>query len=568
MSSVTLVRLTGVRCLALILLLAAAFPLHAQQSPGVEERPTPYSLMQRQAEEARLAQGLTALEGAVDPEEYVVGPGDQFLVSIGGAVPIKTEALVSADGSIALPDVGTVEAAGRTLEEVQSAAVRRLKEKYAHVPVSVSLVGLRHFYVHIAGAVPRSGRYSMLPISRVDDALQQAFAARAGAVPNPARHDKWFLAGSATSEIPTLDGSYQPALRKIKLTHQDGSVETLDLMRYYIAGDLESNPYLLDGDRLTVPAYHITHDAVIVTGDVPYAGRFAYRSGDTARDLLLLASGPEILETLDQVRLVRRDGEQPMTRTIDLADIAAGHAEPVPLRPGDLLEVVHEERATATVYGLVQYPGSYPIIEGETTLQELVEMAGGIEADADVRAASITRRKTRRAQPDSGAGQQSYVLQSWKQPYETIDLDHLAETNHAPIHLRDQDVVAFPRDEEMVFVAGNVPEPGYVSYVPGQSARYYLLQAGATDPLRTGVYVIDAATGRTQNGAEASVKAGATVFVNPTALGEAPPITQMAFDKREADRRAALTRTQIIISGLTATIGILATLDRFGLLGN
>ncbi len=569
MFPVSTLRRIGLLCLSVCIIFGSGLPVRAQQFPGTPagDNTVPYQAMRQQLAQSAISDGFTALEGAVDPERYIVGPGDRFLISIGGAFPMDEQVMVSADGSMTLPDVGAIDAAGRTLEVVEATALRRLNEQFTNVPVSVSLVGLRHFYVHIAGAVPQAGRYPMLPIARLDDAIQHAFAARANAQPNALRNDLWFLPGSATSQMPGLDQSYQPALRKIKLIRREGEAPvTFDLLRYYVTGEAAFNPYLLDGDRIRVPAYHTVRGAVIVTGDLPYAGRFAYRDGDRARDALLLAAGPEILQTLDRVRLVRRGGEDPVTRTFSIADVLAGRSEPVYLQPGDLLDVLHTERATATIYGLVHYPGSYPVVPGTTTLQELVEMAGGLKPGADIGTAQVTRTSPSQEGDYARVFSEARLNGDLEAPHTVIDLESLAQRG-SPVYLQDQDVVTFPRDTEMVFVSGNVPEPGYFPYVPGQSARYYIIQAGGRQPLVTAAYVIDAIDGEVLRGADAAVAPGVTVFVNQRALGEMPQISELAFERNRAIRQANLQRTTLIITGVTAAIGIIATLDRFGLFG-
>ena len=556
--------------LALLVLLVTAPLAQAQDMSGSNQQSVPFQLMQRQQMLPDAPTGDLALEGAVDPDEYVIGPGDKLLVSIGGAMPLEEEVLVSADGTVALPDVGAISAAGQSLEAVESAALEQLRDKYAHVPVSVSLVGLRHFYVHIAGAVPQPGRYAVTPIARVDDAIQRAYAAMQQAKQNPENQDELYLPGSAVSQRPSLNSAYRPALRNIKLVRKDGTVQRVDLMRYYLTGDPQFNPYLRDGDRLSVPTFHINRGAVVITGDVPYAGRFSYREGDTVQDLLLLASGPNLYEDIDQARLVRRGSDKAVTEIIDVDAVQSGRAEPTLLEPGDLIDVIQREEATAAIYGFVEYPGTYPIVAGETTLQELVEMAGGLQPDANPAVAYIERRKSEQFKSVSRASEldffgRTYLKSELNHNHVVIDLEKLLQPGAEPFYLNDRDAVIFPKDEGTIFVTGNVPKPGYQQYEPGKPASYYIAQAGGQGPLSTGVYVIEGTTGETREGINTIVRTGETVFINRTDFAENPEIAQMALTDESARRQANIARTQIIISSLTAAVGILATLDRFGL---
>ena len=570
MISVPSLHRSGVLALTIALILGAS-DIFAQQLPQSGEQSIPFQLMQKRQQlmQEAVSTGL-ALEGAVDPEMYVVGPGDRFVVSIGGSVPVEEEVLVGADGSMALPDVGAIQAAGHSLEAVEDAAMDRLNDKYAHVPVSMSLVGLRHFYVHIAGTVPQPGRYAVTPIARVDDAIQRAYAAMQQAKQNPENQNELYLPGSAVSQRPSLNSAYRPALRSIKLVRKDGTVQRVDLMRYYLTGDPQYNPYLRDGDRLTVPAFHINRDAIVITGDVPYAGRFSYRDGDTVQDLLLLACGPNLYEEIDQARLVRRGGDKAVTEIIDVDAVRSGREEPTSLQPGDLIDVMQTEEATAAIYGFVEYPGTYPVVAGETTLQELVEMAGGLQPDANPAVAYVERRKSEQFKSVSRASEldffgRTYLKSELNHNHVVIDLQKLLQPGAEPFFLNDGDAVVFPKDEGTIFVTGNVPKPGYQQYEPGKPASYYVERAGGQGPLSTGVYVIEGTTGETREGINTIVRTGETVFINRTDFAENPEIAQMALTDESARRQANIARTQIIISGLTAAVGILATLDRFGL---
>ena len=450
----------------------------------------PLLQLQRRAMEASLQSGLLALEGAVDPAEYVLGPGDLFNIDIGGLVPISQATPVSVSGNLVLPEAGIIPAAGRTLEAVQQEAVAALRQRYRNVPVDVSLVQPRMFYVHISGAVPEPGRYLMLPVSRVDDVVQQAYASRIVERPDPQAEGQPRIVTSATSERPAINTDFRPALRNIVVTRRDGSEETIDLIRYYTTGDTKDNPYLRDGDVVTVPSYHIRRDAVRVSGEVAYPGIFDVRPDDTVLDLLTLAAGPSGLATLRTVRLTRThsDGRTEIN-TLDAQRIISGQTPAPPVQAGDHLNVLPEEIAQARIQGRVIYPGTFRIENGKTTLRELVEMAGGLKSDANLRAAFLEREKSLDFRESGRASDLDFFSRVYAQSFVDqkasrviVDIEAALQPDDEDIVLYDGDRVVFPRDEGTVFVMGNVPQPGYVEYVEGQPARYYIDQAGGAGP--------------------------------------------------------------------------------------
>lgn len=551
--------------LGLLLLPMFAGSILAQNRLGQPDQGQvdPLEQLRQRLPEVSMEAGMLALEGALDPSEYIVGPGDQFAVSIGGVAAVQTVVPVSAEGSLVLPEVGIVPAAGRTLEVVQRDAVQALRRAYRNVAVDVALVQLRRFYVHISGAVPEPGRYLVQPISRVDDALLQAYASRMVQRPDPQSEGELRIITSATSERPTFNEDFRPSLRTVRLIHRDSTEESLDLIRYYQTGDTSENPYLRDGDVIMVPSYHIERDGLLVTGEVSYPGRFAYRPGDTALDLLKLAAGPNELDLGNEIQLIRRGSDgRAQTRVLDLDAMQAGQS--VPLQPGDRINVVPRQIATAQINGLVEYPGTYPIEDGQTTLRELIEMAGGLKPDADLKAAFLERRKSLTFKEEGEISDlnffsRTYLANARRANRLVVNIADALQPGGEDIVLYDDDLIVFPRDEGTVFITGNVAQPGYVPFVEGQDAAYYIAQAGGKGALSKGVYVFEEGTGQMRTGEGSVVRPGDTVFVNREDVAASPEIAALLISDQNARRQARIATTQTIITGLTAITSVVTT---------
>ena len=540
--------------------------------PGLLDpmRANPLLQLQQRAMDASFQSGLVALEGAVDPSEYVVGPGDQFSITIGGIAPISQMTSISIDGNLALPDAGAISAAGRHLDVVRREALAALRQRYRNVPLEVSLMQPRLFYVHISGAVPEPGRYLMLPMSRVDDAVQQAYASRIIERPDPRSEGLPRIISSATSERPVLNAAYQPSLRNVRITHRDGTEQTLDLIRYYNTGDTKDNPYLLDGDVITVPPYHVSRESARVAGDVAYPGIFDLRPDDTILDLLMLAAGPAGVVPSAEVRLTRRTDGQSQSRLYDVKDLLDGTVPPMLVEPGDFINVLPQDIAEASIQGQVEYPGTYRIENDKTTLRELIEIAGGLKSDASLRAAFI-ERPTMQSFKESGAisdldfFSRTFLQNSIKAEQLSVDIEAALGPGGEDIVLQNNDRIVFPRNDGLVFVTGNVPKPGYVAYVEGQNARYYTDQAGGQGPLTTAVYVFEDGSGQMHLGPETTVRSGDTVFIDREDIAESPEIAGLLINDEMSKRQTRIITTQTYITGITAMISIIATLKSFGL---
>jgi polysaccharide biosynthesis/export protein len=511
------------------------------------------------------AGGTLALEGPIDEQTYLLGPGDQLALTIGGAAPVQLVVPITADGYLVLPEAGTIRGAERTLAAVRAEVLDLLRTYYRNVPVTLSLLAPRSFYVHLSGVVPEPGRYLVMPLGRLDDALQQAFAARASAQPDPAENNALKIAGSATSERPALQPTFRPSLRNLEIKHRDGTSESVDLIRYYIDGDMTHNPYLRDGDMIRVPAYDRTRETIRVTGDIASDAYIEYRAGDTVLDILRMAAGDLEGKALGEVRLTRRlpDGSAE-TRVVDLGAQLAGTQEAILVEPGDHVNVVPREIEQAAIYGFVQYPGTYPIQSAKTTVRELLASAGGLKPEASVRAAYIERRQSQTFKGDGQASDldffgRAYLQQSLRENRLSISLEDALAPDAPDVILYTGDVIVFPRDEQTVYLTGNVVQPGYLPFVDGQTADYYIARAGGQAPLSTGVYVFEAGTGEVHTTGGVIVKPGDTIFVNREPTSDNPEVQALILTDQASRRQAGIARTQTVITGITALVSVINT---------
>ncbi len=541
-----------------------AAPVFSQVSPPVsppgnpyleDSAETPALRLQQQIMQGSFGQEVTALEGPLDAEAYILGPGDVFSVAVGGLAPVRQSVPVSATGLLTLPEAEAIKAGGRTLASVQQEAVAALQRIYVHVPVSVSLVQTRKFYVHIAGAVPEPGRYLMPPISRVDNAVGYAYRAQIAICPDPAICP----ATSASSELPQLQEGFRPALRNIRVTSRDSTRRTVDLMRYYTMGDMDANPPLRDGDYIMVPSYHETRDAVRVSGEVPFAGSYDVRPNDYLMDLLEIVTAESGLEELHEVRITRAN-EARETLSVMVPDLLQDQSRGPMIQKGDLINVLPRIIDQAAIYGRVTYPGTYRISGGKTTLTDLLELAGGLKDDASSRSAFLERNNSLNFREFGRSSNLDFFSREYALSFPAhvanrliIDIDAILRKEAEDVVLHDGDRIVFPRDESTVVVTGSVRRPGLVTFSVGQDARHYISLAGGLAPNARSIYVFQDGTGDFRTGASAAVRSGDTIFVDRKDNAESAQSAQLLLTKQQ--QRIQLT--QVIITGVTAITGII-----------
>lgn len=103
------------------------------------------------------------LATSVGTRASVLGPGDQISVDVFGVAELSREVTVQSGGSIALPLVGTLQAAGRTTDELGEEIRSRLVGRYVRDPsVSVNLVEVASQIFAIEGEVRAPGVYPLV----------------------------------------------------------------------------------------------------------------------------------------------------------------------------------------------------------------------------------------------------------------------------------------------------------------------------------------------------------------------------------------------------------------------
>jgi polysaccharide biosynthesis/export protein len=306
----------------------------------------------------------TAIMDQLDPDEYILGPGDVLWLTAAGGLPTGfypvsgTSILyltIAPDGSIVIPMVGAIPVSGLTLAEGSWSAAQAVTERFRGVSAEAGLAGVRSCRVPVSGYVGSPGIMDAMGSDRLSDIL----AAAGGILPG----------GSVKSVL---------------LIHSGGDTTTVDYSLYQRSGDLGSNPMLSPGDRVRiVPATELieVEGAVVARGQFPL-GRDAegtwlegsrvlleYIEGETAGGAVSRAGGFAPWALRDSAYIERiSDG-----RTSILSS-GEGILE-IALSPGDRV-VCPGSPGTVAVTGYVFEPGTYPYVAGSDAFY-YVAQAGG-----------------------------------------------------------------------------------------------------------------------------------------------------------------------------------------------
>lgn len=290
---------------------------------------------------------MQALGAPIDAEQYYVGPGDQFLVSVWASLEESLPAQISPEGKLIIPTVGAIDVRGKSLAEAQEIARREVSGKYVNSKISIDLVLVRGIRVHVTGQVRNPGPYSVLAVYRVADALQ--------------------LAGGLTS------WAFE---RGIQVRHADSTIDHVDLHAYKNLGILKENLYLRGGDVVYVPAINLNRPTVKVEGAVNDPGIYELSENETLTDFLLRVNALSRRTDLNYAYVERPQGNGEF-ETIPifkyLNNGGNGHSDLI-LQNGDRINVP-QRLEDVYVIGAVHKPGPYPYIPGFKA-QDYVGLAG------------------------------------------------------------------------------------------------------------------------------------------------------------------------------------------------
>jgi protein involved in polysaccharide export with SLBB domain len=335
--------------------------------------------------------------------EYVVGPGDGLTVDIWGGISQRLQRVVDRSGRVDLPEVGTVEVAGRNLGDVQHMVQTVLRRQFRDVGVDVSLSRLRTVRVYVVGDVERPGAYDISALSSPLNALYAAGGPTSGGSLRILRHyrgkqlvqqvdvydlllhgihaDMQGLQPGDTIQVPPLGGQVtlegmvrRPAI--YELNNEKSLAEVLELaggvmptgtLRHVDVERVEDHASrtmlrldipetnnqaqatqaledfkIQDGDKVKItPILPYADKTVYLDGYVSRPGKFAYRDGMKVTDLVASYKDllPEPSTTHAEIIRLSQPDYTPTVLAFNLGDALSGKDQDLVLKPFDTVRV-------------------------------------------------------------------------------------------------------------------------------------------------------------------------------------------------------------------------------------
>lgn len=430
----------------------------------------------RETTEKVVKESSGLFEREIDPESYILGPEDEFSISILSAEPKVFTAKISPDGLMLIKGVGVVNLKDKTLAEGKEIIKKKIRETFNTDDVFILLKDIRRFKVTVSGTVPKQNIVPATAVDRVSEAIERA-------------------------------GGYKhnSSLRNIVLLRKGGERKKIDLVKYFLLGDEEANPYLLGGDHiLLVPLNE--RNSLSIKGAVNNKGVFEYVDGDSLSTLIKFGQGFQEEAFLDSVEYVTFDLDQNeiIRQYLDLnswRDIMTHKGElpgDFPLKANDRVYVRVDQNWPKTSYavilGEVKYPGYYAVGNYSTRVSDLISLAGGFTENASIENIEYIRQKDFdekdtemerlwRTPPSEMSVSEKQYFQARKMEKRgkmAVNFAQVLENTNSDdnIFVLNKDSIIVPQKKDYINIVGRVNNPGRVIFKKGMTYLEYINIAG------------------------------------------------------------------------------------------
>jgi len=374
--------------------------------------------------------------------DYLLGPGDQLIISVWGKLNLDYKPTIDLEGKVVFPEIGVLHLAGLTFSEAQKSLEKELARYYrpSEVQVNISMGRLRSIRVFVIGNVTHPGSYTLSSFSTLINAL---------------------LAAGGPSKVGTM--------RDIQIKRNGQTVVHFDLYDFLLKGDKTKDIRLLPEDVIWVP---FIGPSVGLVGHVKNPAIYELKEDVRLLDLIAMAGGLTSIAFKGRVQIQRVEDHRLITYFEgDLVDIEKEGEKNRLLVDGDIVRLfpVMEKKNIVIISGAVGSSGEFGIEPGKSTVKQVLNQAGGLLYHA-FHEGSITRVKVTQEGPQT--------------EYIRVDLKKALEGDSAhdiPLEMNDYIFVRSIPEWQLyrrVELKGEVLFPGEYTIKRGESISSLIERAG------------------------------------------------------------------------------------------
>lgn len=260
--------------------------------------------------------------------DYIIGPGDEIVITAWGQVDIDYRATVERNGAISIPRVGNVNVSGMRYQDLEAHLKRAISRVFTNFDLRVTMGQLKSIQIFVVGQALRPGAYTVSSLSTLINAL--------------------FAAGG-----PSAKGS----MRSIQLKRGDKLITELDMYDLLLSGDKSKDVRLLPGDVIHIPP---VGQLAAIAGSVTVPAVYELRGRSKLADLIALAGGLTVTASGQKVSVERIVDRK--TRKVEDFNLDTSGLDKL-LQDGDLVKVGSVSPRfdnAVTVRGNVAGPARHP----------------------------------------------------------------------------------------------------------------------------------------------------------------------------------------------------------------
>ena len=426
-----------------------------------------------------------ALDQTIDPDRYIVGPGDTFSFSmVTSSKVINQNIQVSPTGEIVIPLIGKIRVDKMVLSEVLESIERKCKSKISDSSVDITLIYMKDFKVLVTGSSNIPTGYRLVKSStRLLDLFSEI--------------DGQFKKDSLSSlHISSRD----IVIKK----NDDKTTYSYDLQKYKLNGIEENNPYLKPGDIIQLS---YAKNYIDINGAVMVPGRYEYKQGDVLSDIIAFSGGlsNNINRIGDNVEILRHLND--LDKTIIHLSVDETSQSLFLLNPYDQILIKpnkdYKRAKTVTVSGEVLNPGIYSI-NRDSDIRSIIVRSGGYTNDADTSKIIINNeiidkigdkelnRILALNPEDRSDTDLSYIRARARSERGSFSNSNFNISNSiiSDYKLFDKDIIYIPKQYSFIEVIGAVRNPGRYPFGDNINVQDYINQSGGITSNATKKYFI------------------------------------------------------------------------------
>jgi protein involved in polysaccharide export with SLBB domain len=342
------------------------------------------------------SEGLSMVE--IDPDDYVIGSGDNFFIQINDLMTAAFSITVSPIGDIIIPSIGQVHISGLKYRDAARVIEEKCKERRSLAEIDIILSKVRKVRIPVFGAVQNPEMITLYTESDVNNITEPSVKTpqTAGTI------QKREMTGVSVNDEYALPASLRlnDLMRMLSLHYlaKDFAVEVrgyddtsvVNIYNYYLKGDLDDNPFLYKIRSIYIPYADVEKECIHVYSPINTKAIVPIIPGEKVYEFIQRKLQMTNITNYDAITLKRNE-------KIILDQSNSMEDQNIELLAGDVLEVSSAKRIM--VNGFVSEPGIYNYIQGHT-IADYIAMAGGVDEKGSNKSVMIIRndKKIRNAE--------------------------------------------------------------------------------------------------------------------------------------------------------------------------